>query len=90
MIYITKKGERTPETLIAVVGVESRAEEMINSLSRSDFLRAYEFQTRSLYHLLKEKIVVPTPMEWIVESDRKHQEREVASRIENLCEPIKN
>jgi hypothetical protein len=84
MFYITQKGEYKAEKVIAVVGKESAATMMIQSLTKGDFLNEYTFRARGIHHLNTEKIVVPVELSWIVESDRKHQEREIESRMGNI------
>lgn len=87
MHYITRKGEFGQETIIAVAGRETTAAEIIQSLKKGDFLKAYTFQDREIIHLKTEKIIVPVEMNWIVESDKRHQEsleREFDDRMENI------
>lgn len=84
MLYITETGEYKPEKLVAVAGKESVAKQIVAGLTKGDFLNAYRFNIRGIHHLNTEKIVVPVELSWIVESDRKHQEREIESRMGNI------
>jgi hypothetical protein len=70
--------------VIAVTGKDSVADRLVAAFKKGDFLNEYKFQDRGIHHLNTEKIVVPVELNWIVESDRKHQEREIESRMGNI------
>jgi hypothetical protein len=77
MIYITVETNKKEE-LVAVAGGKDEAEYIRDCIR--DGVR-----TRSLTQLLNNKVEIPPALKWIVESDRKHQEREIEGRTKNLC-----
>lgn len=74
------------ERLIAVVSDESSAKRVVEASTYRYGTEKITFHIKGLLHLLRDKVEIPPSMHWLVESDRKHQEREIESRVENLCD----
>lgn len=84
MNYITIDND-SKETLLAVAADEKIA---LNIIKEYDCgILAGALKVRTLNQLFDNKVEIPVGLAWIVESDRKHQQREVESRSQNICEP---
>jgi hypothetical protein len=87
MYYVTEQ-LKDKETLISVCGNEKNAKEISEGLIKYKYTYKHTcgFSIRSLNQLFDNKVKIPDGLKWIVESDRKHQEREVESRTKNLVD----
>lgn len=86
MNYITKE-RMGKEQLIAVTGSDENANHIVAGLNLDPMGFAHgKSYVRGLTYLLEHKLEIPPELQWIVESDRKHQEREIKGRIGNLCD----
>lgn len=74
------------ETLMSVIGNEESARIIAEAMNYRFGGEGRTFYTKGLQYLLKENVEIPVSMAWLMESDRQHQEREIESRIGNLCD----
>lgn len=85
MFYIVKQ-KNGKQILIGVAGNEHDGSAMVDAMTYRYGDEKLKFQSMGLANLMKEKVEIPLALAWMVESDNKHQQREIESRIGNLCD----